>query len=135
MKIIEINNRKDTYVYDEEYCEFFNDDGDWEHLDPNDISQEFEIPKERETLVLKQGLQNKVPSEHLNRLERNSKGEYIAEFSGLDAEGDFPFKGMYYSITWFKLRPKHNAPAQSTSEESSSISLSRKKLLLTKYFK
>lgn len=22
MKIIEINNRKDTYVYDEEYCEF-----------------------------------------------------------------------------------------------------------------
>ena len=27
MKIIEINNRKDTYVYDEEYCEFFNDDG------------------------------------------------------------------------------------------------------------
>lgn len=134
MKIIEINNRKDTYVYDEEYCEFFNDDGDWEHLDPNDISQEFEIPKERETLVLKQGLQNKVPSEHLNRLERNSKGEYTAEFSGLDAEGDFPFKGMYYSITWFKLRPKHNASAQSTSEESSSISLSRKKLLLTKYF-
>lgn len=127
MKIIEINNRKDTYVYDEEYCEFFNDDGDWEHLDPNDISQEFEIPKER----VKQGLQNKVPSEHLNRLERNSKGEYTAEFSGLDAEGDFPFKGMYYS----KLRPKHNAPAQSTSEESSSISLSRKKLLLTKYFK
>lgn len=56
MKIIEINNRKDTYVYDEEYCEFFNDDGDWEHLDPNDISQEFEIPKERETLVLKQEL-------------------------------------------------------------------------------
>ncbi|MFU2363170.1 MAG: hypothetical protein ACM67R_05090 [Clostridiales bacterium] len=135
MKIIEINNRKDTYVYDEEYCEFFNDDGDWEHLDPNDISQEFEIPKERETLVLKQGLQNKVSSEHLSRLERNSKGEYTAEFSGLDAEGDFPFKGMYYSITWFKLRPKHNAPAQSTSEESSSISLSRKKLLLTKYFK
>lgn len=37
MKIIEINNRKDTYVYDEEYYEFFNDDGDWEHLDPNDI--------------------------------------------------------------------------------------------------
>lgn len=54
-----------------------------------------------------------IASEHLKGLERNSKGEYTAEFSGLDAEGDFPFKGMYYSITWFKLRPKHNAPAQS----------------------
>lgn len=135
MKVIEINNRKGTYIYDEEYNEFFSDDEVWEYLDPDDISQEFEIPKERETLVLKQELQNKVSSEHLKGLERNSKGEYTAEFSGLDAEGDFPFKGMHYSITWFKLRPKHNAPAQSTSEESSSISLSRKKLLLTKYFK
>lgn len=135
MKVIEINNRKGTYIYDEEYNEFFSDDEVWEYLDPDDISQEFEIPKERETLVLKQELQNKVSSEHLKGLERNSKGEYTAEFSELDEEGDFPFKGMYYSITWFKLRPKHNAPAQSTSEESSSISLSRKKLLLTKYFK
>lgn len=135
MKIIEINNREGTYVYDEKYCDFFNDDKVWEHLDPNDISQEFEIPKEKETLVLKQELQNKVSSEHLKGLEGNSKGEYTAKFSELDEEGDFLFKGMYYSITWFKLRPKHNAPAQSTSEESSSISLSRKKLLLTKYFK
>ena len=135
MKVIEINNRKGTYVYDEEYCEFLNNDKVWEHLDPNEISQEFEIPKEKETLVLKQELQNKVSSEHLKGLEGNSKGEYTAELSELDAEGDFLFKGMYYSITWFKLRPKHNAPAQSTSEESSSISLSRKKLLLTKYFK
>lgn len=135
MKVIEINNRKGTYIYDEEYNEFFSDDEVWEYLDPDDISQEFEIPKERETLVLKRELQNKVSSEHLKGLERNSKREYTAEFSGLDAKGDFPFKGMYYSITWFKLRPKHNAPAQSTSEESSSISLSRKKLLLTKYFK
>lgn len=135
MKVIEINNRKGTYVYDEEYCEFLNNDKVWEHLDPNEISQEFEIPKEKETLVLKQELQNKVSSEHLKGLEGNSKGEHTAELSELDAEGDFLFKGMYYSITWFKLRPKHNAPAQSTSEESSSISLSRKKLLLTKYFK
>ena len=68
MKVIEINNRKGTYIYDEEYNEFFSDDEVWEYLDPDDISQEFEIPKERETLVLKQELQNKVSSEHLNRL-------------------------------------------------------------------
>lgn len=56
MKVIEINNRKGTYIYDEEYNEFFSDDEVWEYLDPDDISQEFEIPKERETLVLKQEL-------------------------------------------------------------------------------
>lgn len=135
MKVIEINNRKGTYVYDEEYCEFFNDDGDWEHLDPNDISQELELPKKGEALVFKQELQNKIPSEHLKGLEINSRGEYTAEFSELDTEGDFKFKGMYYNITWFKLRSKHTTSTQSTSKESSSISLSRKKLLLTKYFK
>lgn len=26
MKVIEINNRKGTYIYDEEYNEFFSDD-------------------------------------------------------------------------------------------------------------
>ena len=47
MKVIEINNRKGTYIYDEEYNEFFSDDEVWEYLDPDDISQEFEIPREK----------------------------------------------------------------------------------------
>ncbi len=45
MKVREINNRKGTYIYDEEYNEFFSDDEVWEYLDPDDISQNLKYLK------------------------------------------------------------------------------------------
>lgn len=136
MKVVEINNKEGTYVYDEEYGSFLDVDT-WEELNPNCLSREFEIPKEGEILILKQEERSKLSVGQIKGLKENDRGEYTAVFSKLDADGDFVFNGIYYNITWFELRPKseHTTSIQDTSKEDSSIPLSRKKLLLTKYFK